>query len=479
MGLTVLGCDNELLAFKGEQSDALVIHAVAGIGYNLCITLLVLSHQHSMNRMLLAQLARLLKSILLIEVPGAIHPPAQFGAGKRTPLTVFSRPGMSWWYCDQTFLAKSALASLLKESDLSFKDCDIESVERTIMETLQEICLDEALFDGDDVFFRQKPNLFECHRSELALNDFAARIVDAIKDNLRTIIGRRCTLYPLPRYMGPSFRVPGLGLWAVSRTDLTTWEVFEKQDYLLDGWSPSNPVMKTPGDRALDGAGAHYFLISEEVGTQQGAKFASAVKLRTLIALMFSVVVSRQGRGFWKSAAPASTVCVQFPHRSSTDLQTTLSELGALSPHYVSDLKFDSEAINVLLAWYRKREACTPEFGQRLDKAAYFINRGMNADDIESYINNFVALDALFGEQGSVEASIKAGVLSLALGADLENRVSWLFDLRNELVHGGSRYIAEWPEYQRYVRHFKSQPLADVAKLAQSAILAAPARHVA
>ena len=103
----------------------------------------------------------------------------------------------------------------------------------------------------------------------------------------------------------------------------------------------------------------------------------------------------------------------------------------------------------------------------------------MNADDIEAYINNFVALDALFGERGSVEASIEAGILSLALGADLEQRVSCLFDLRNELVHGGSRYISEWPKYQSYVRHFKSQPLADVAKLARSAILAAPAHHAA
>jgi hypothetical protein len=430
-----------------------------------------------MNRILLAHVARLLKSILLSPVPGALEPPAQFRAGNRTPFAVFSGPGMSWWYCSQTFLANSTLASFIKESDPSFKDCDIESVERTIMDTLQKVCLDEALFDGDDMFFRHKPNLFECRRLELAVDDFAARIVDAIKVNLRTIIGQRCTLYPLPRYMGPSFRVPGLGLWAVSSTDLATWEVFEKQDYLLDGWSPLNPVMKTSGDRVLVGAGAHYFLISEDVGTQEGAKFASAVKLRTLIALMFSVSASRQGRGFWKSAAPASTLCAQFPHRSATDLQTTLSELGALSPHYVSDLKFDSEAIDVLLAWYRKREACTPEFGQRLDKAAYFLNRGMNADDIEAYINNFVALDALFGERGSVEASIEAGILSLALGADLEQRASWLFDLRNELVHGGSRYIAEWPKYQRYVQHFKSQPLADVAKLAQSAILAAPARH--
>lgn len=437
--------------------------------------LLVLTIGTPMNRKLLAQVARLLKSILLNPAPGALKPPAQFSAGKR----MFSGPGISWWYSNQTFPTRSALASLIKESEPSFLDCDAESVERKIMETLQELCLDKSLFDGDDVFFRRKLNLFECRRPALALDDFVARIVDVIKLNLGAIIGRRCTVYPLPRYLGPSFEIPGLGLWAVSSTDEATWSAFAGEDYVLDGWSPLNPVLRTSGERVVAGSGFHYFLVSEELGTQPGAKFASAVKLRTLIALMFSVAASRQGREFHKSAAPPSILCAQFPHRSAPDLQITRSELGALSPHYASDLKFDPEAIDALLAWYRKREACTPDFRRRLDKAAYFLNRGMNADDIEAYINNFVALDALFGERGSVEASIEAGILSLALGADLEQRVSCLFDLRNELVHGGSRYISEWPKYQSYVRHFKSQPLADVAKLARSAILAAPAHHAA
>ncbi len=227
-----------------------------------------------MNRTLLAHVARLLKSILLNPVPGALETPAQFSAVKRSAFSVFSGPGISWWYCNQTFVAKSALASLLKESDPSFRNCDTESVERKIMETLQELCMDKALFDGDDVFFRRKPNLFECRRHALAVDDFAARIVDVIKANLRAIIGRRCTVYPLPRYLGPSFEVLGLGLWAVSSTDEATWSTFAGQGYVLDGWSPLHPVLKTSGERVGAGSGLHYFLVSEELGTQPGAKFA-------------------------------------------------------------------------------------------------------------------------------------------------------------------------------------------------------------
>jgi hypothetical protein len=98
----------------------------------------------------------------------------------------------------------------------------------------------------------------------------------------------------------------------------------------------------------------------------------------------------------------------------------------------------------------------------------------MNSDDIEAYINYFVTLDALFGERGSVEASILAGVRALDINPAYIEKASWLFDLRNEIVHGGSRYITEWPKYTRYTQHFRSKPMADVQSLAQLAVLRAP-----
>jgi hypothetical protein len=98
----------------------------------------------------------------------------------------------------------------------------------------------------------------------------------------------------------------------------------------------------------------------------------------------------------------------------------------------------------------------------------------MNSDDIEAYINYFVTLDALFGERGSVETSILAGVRALDINPAYIEKASWLFDLRNEIVHGGSRYITEWPKYTRYTQHFRSKPMADVQSLAQLAVLQAP-----
>lgn len=98
----------------------------------------------------------------------------------------------------------------------------------------------------------------------------------------------------------------------------------------------------------------------------------------------------------------------------------------------------------------------------------------MNSDDIESYVNYYIALDALFGERGSVETSILNGLKELKLEKSDEDKASWLFDLRNDLVHGGSRCVKDWSKYQRYYRHFDSRPEKDIERLAFSALNRAP-----
>lgn len=51
----------------------------------------------------------------------------------------------------------------------------------------------------------------------------------------------------------------------------------------------------------------------------------------------------------------------------------------------------------------------------------------MNSSDIESYINYFVALDALYGKIGSVSKSIEQGVSCLPDSSHWNEKISWLF----------------------------------------------------
>lgn len=424
-----------------------------------------------MNR-LPAHIARLTRSIFLEPDESGRLPSVQFIAGRHLPSVFPSGFGLSWWFSKDIFRATETITSLIIDEDHQFKDCDRESVSDVITSTLQKVCLDRPLFNPEDVLFRRKPNLFEC-RGPISVAEFASSLLGEIKNNLRSVVGKRCTVYPLVRFRGPSFSIKEAGIHVIAQTDASAWSSCIARGYESNGWSPQTCSLDG-GSTVFPHLDFDYVIVAEEYGTQKGARFASTTKFRTFISLLFAIASQRSPHSYFKAMAQPFTACIQFPHVSAPDHVITQSYCGALSPYYTSDIPVDNESIERLKSWYHSYVSCPIDFMQRLEKSTYFVNRGMNSEDIEAYINYFVALDALFGKRGSVEASITNGVCSLALGDKFEQKISWLFDLRNELVHGGSRYVTEWPKYQRYVKHFESNPLYDISALSQAAILEAP-----
>ncbi|WP_447890001.1 hypothetical protein [Pseudomonas hormoni] len=420
-----------------------------------------------------AQVARLMRSILLR--PGAEDkmPAAQFFAGRGKPFTFSGGIALNWWYSPDTFNAIDTVTALIIETEQEFKDCDTKSIKNIVTSTLQKACLDSPLFYGDDVVFGRKPNLFEC-RGSISVTEFTKTILEEIKHNLRSIIGKRCTTYPLTRFKGPSLSLPEEGLYLISCSDDAAWNSFSAGGYIFDDWTPNSPSTKNSNFSFNAGYEFNYVLIGENHGTHEGTKFASVLKFRMFIAILFAYASEISKHGYNKSIAQPFTNCIQFPHKNSPDNLLTLSPCGALSPLYASDIIITDNLTKKVAEWYELLNKCPEEYKQRIKKSANFFNRAMNSEDIESYINYFIALDALFGQRGSVEASIIAGVDNLGLDEELKDKTSWLFDLRNELVHGGSRYISEWPKHQRYTKHFGSKPMNDLKALVQKAILQAP-----
>jgi hypothetical protein len=420
-----------------------------------------------------AHVARLMRSILLR--PGAEDkmPAAHFFAGRGKPFTFLGGIGLTWWYSPNTFNAIDTVTALIIETEQEFKDCDTESVSKIVISTLQRVCLDSPLFNGDDVASGRKPNLFEC-RGAVSVTEFTKTILEEIKQNLRSTIGKRCTIYPLPRFKGPSLSLPEEGLHLISCNDDIAWNNFSARGYILDSWTPRNPFTANNNLSLKEGHEFNYVLIGEDYGTQKGAKLASSLKFRMLITLLFCHTSETSKYAHNKSMAQPFTKCIQFPHETSPDNLLTLSDCGALSPFYASDIMITTNLTEKVAEWYDLFNKCPPEYKDRIKKSVNFFNRGMNSDDIESYINYFISLDALFGQRGSVESSIIAGVSKLGIDEKFKDKASWLFDLRNELVHGGSRYISEWPKHQRYTKHFSSKPLNDLKSLTQKAIIKAP-----
>jgi len=380
---------------------------------------------------------------------------------------------VSWWYSDDTFHATDTVAALTIASSPDFRDCDVNSVRSAITSCLQEQCLDNNLFDGDAVFFGLRDTLFDARRtSPLAL---ATSISEAIASKLRAQIGRRCTVHAVPQLRSGSFVLETDSVELIANEDAKAWQALSDKGYVFDGWSPWLPQFAGQLDSAFSPrSDFSCVFVAEERGTFEGAKFNSVLKFRRLSAVLHAVASKGNANRMYKSMAHPSEFLIQFPHDSISDGSATRSDCAPILPRFTSDVLISDDDIGSIKHWYETTARCSKPLRDRIEKAANFLNRGLNAGDIEAYINYFVALDALFGERGSVEASIIQGVKSLEIEKPLAEKAEWLFDLRNEIVHGGSRFVEEWPRYARYTQHFRSKPMEDVRVLAQHAVLGAP-----
>ena len=421
---------------------------------------------------LLSQVVQFTKSIYLRQ-PAVRSFASKFIAGSRSPFSFVGGFGLCWWYTKDTFKVVDTIADLILRHSSDFKDCDRETASEVIKKTLQQICLDAAIFHGDAVAFAQFETLFECRSCDVA--EFAEAILERISINLRARIGRRCTIHALPRIQVPSFRIKSDSISVIAKGDTTAWVQFASEGYLFDGWTPDEPFLG--GNRSLTFAPPADFqclFVAEENGTQKGTRFNSILRFRKLGAVMLAIASRRSGHLFSKSGAMPYEFCLQLPHTSSPDRAASRNDCPPIIPYFVSDISLDSEDVESIQEWYECLVRCPQDSRSRLEKGAHFLNRGVNSSDIEAYINYFVTLDALFGERGSVEASILGGLKQVNIPPDYLEKAPWLFDLRNELVHGGSRFISEWPKYTRYIQHFRSKPMDDVQSLAQLAVLQAP-----
>lgn len=413
------------------------------------------------------------KSILLRPLGEQKRPSAQFMAGKQSAFGFSRGVGLTWWYGDDTFHAIDSVTTLLIQESQEFRDCDPESVSDVVTNTLQEICVDKSVFNVDSVFLARNDTLFECHENSVV--EFAGLVLKSFEANLRLLLCRHCTLYTVPRFIVTSFLLESDSIHVIAKADRNAWQTLVDKGYEFDGWTPERPVLGLRDDRTFaPPADFDCILAAEEYGTQKGARFNSILRFRKALAVLFCIASERAKYPFHKAMALPLEFCIQFPHESASTGQITRSDCGALIPYFASDIPVGPTEVAAVQDWYEACAACGEGAQQRIEKGAHFLNRAMNSDDIEAYVNYYVTLDALFGERGSVESSILAGVKSLGADPKFEEKAPWLFELRNELVHGGSRYISEWPKHARYTQHFRTKPFADIRALAQLAVLNAP-----
>jgi len=423
------------------------------------------------ERKILSLLIALTKEIRLVKPENIESYQSQFFAGDESPFIFKGGIVITWWHTDRGFILCNNIASMSIEKYAQLADGNKDKLSEVIKKAFCIICTNATFFNGDDVFLRRKQNLFEARTID-DVEAFSKKLWDFILVKMENSIGHWCLVYPLPRLITDSRKIPDENIYLLKRTDKKAWEDFEIEYPETKYWNPATGLFE-------DGKPTVFFQLKYESllvclcsGTSDGARFKAGLKFKIFLSVLFAIFRIQKKYQLTKSAAQPYKVCIQF---KSKDNQfsggSILSEIGKLLPYYIDDFELKNDTAQVLEEWYNSLHYLEIDIKNRVKKAAHFINNAMVSDGIDSFIHYFISLDALFGKKGDVERLIIEGVKNCTSDSLWTQKTKWLYDLRSELVHGGARYEREWKDFERYVSHFRTHPRIDVMDLALLCIL--------
>lgn len=423
------------------------------------------------SRAILGQIIKLAKSIALQEPIDKKGFKLEFVARIPRLELIEIGPTVTLWKTEGSFEAIKNIARMIRFCHPEAVDCDSKTIEGLTMKTIEDLILDESIFQLDSILTSSQRCLVDC-RVDQDINEFANKIYSQLMSQVRTSINHWCNVIGVPRVICDSFDIPQAHIALISRMDTKKWEEVVSTKYKTNKWSHLLGCVPDSGGIQLFGFECRSLVVHQAHGTQLGTKFSSRLEFARFFAVLYATVTVEEDKRLLRASAAPYRWCIQFPSLSSSVLGTTQSELDeAVFPFFCADFQLSHHAVETIQNWYLGLTNLPDARRSRVEKACHFANRGIMTDGLDSYVNFFISLDALYGEAGGVEASIQRGIESLPIDISLKERVSWLYDLRNELVHGGSRFCAEWRDYDRYYLHFRTKPEEDIKRISCIALL--------
>ncbi len=118
----------------------------------------------------------------------------------------------------------------------------------------------------------------------------------------------------------------------------------------------------------------------------------------------------------------------------------------------------------------------TPDRDNRFRIALEFLALGWILGGTLSFMNFFIALDALFGEPYKSRPLIEENVKQRLAGIDWKpgDRIGLLINIRNDLFHGSSSSLTTSKHYLAYRKEFRDDPLKDIFRIIRECLLREP-----
>ncbi|RUO58667.1 HEPN domain-containing protein [Pseudidiomarina marina] len=396
--------------------------------------------------------------------------PAQFVAGKNNGVGFAGETILSWWEIEGADRVLDEISDMLKQEHTFLASNHRTTIIKSIRQTFQEVCLDPQIFDRRMITRASGASLFE---SRLSSNpqEMGKYLYREIICSLKNKSQKKLVAYTAPRITGTSFSVASDGIHFIKKDDDKIWIELRALGYIVDELNPKEDHLKLPRlPSLLMDKDYQCFCVVETVGTDEECKIQANIKLRRF----FSVILANSLPCMrTKVGEIPSSACVILPHQNQR-MSPIRGSLGIFYPFYGDELQLSVEKIGLVKTWYRKRNSLEKADRDRLDKGAHFLNQAINLSGVDAFIYYFICLDALFGKSRAVYESIESRLPCLSEPNQWIEKFPKLYNLRNELIHGGSRLIEEWKDYNSYHRHFKTEPIQDIEKLAFACLSQAP-----
>lgn len=378
---------------------------------------------------------------------------------------------LTWWYPKSAIKCCKDIAAMAISFDSALKFGDKRSFCSTIMQFLKDNALNGEFFN--DTLIRQKKvkTLFET-RVLNDVNEFASRLWQLINKTLLGSVVDWLVLYPLHRIHANSFNLEYDGISFLDTNDTETWRIFCDKYPTAKYWNPKV-------GKCVDEKQNNFFrkipptwLVCETKGTELGARMSAGRLMRKFIGILFSYIYQHNQTVLYKSMAQSSEFSIQFPSElSCVPSEQITAGIGILLHSLPNEVNLTSQVLVDVSTWYQVCSSAQTDKVHRAEIGAQFIQYGMVADGIERFIHFFIALDALFGKRHKVEGSIKQGIQKVFKNNQKwENRIDKIYDLRNELIHGGTNSIDDWKHLESYQRSFGTEPLSDLISAAMTSL---------
>lgn len=386
---------------------------------------------------------------------------------------------VTWWVTHKAIVETRELAGMIRKIDREYAEASVAAIQLEIDRVLRANLDDSDLFDLRRVT-RGASTLFDA----IAADDkrgIARKLWDKILSAVKDLQPRWLVLYPLRGVVADSVDVGFDGLSVMAPTDVDKWQGYSShyprttRFYPAEG-SPERFSAPTVWGMTLPTADENRrftWLICEAKGTESGVIRIVADRMRTLLALLFAQWHPSCADFFViKSVLGEHRCSLQFaPAGNRKQDAITPGTIGRLMPSLPLDFVISTADVVQIRRWYAAYSSADESLQRRAITACQFIHHAIMADGFERFVHYYIALDAMFGERYKVEENVKGALLQMFPNDPLWSyRADHLFDLRNELIHGGTSSLDKWKGLEAYMRHVKTSPLEDVGRAAMTAL---------